>query len=335
MIRPFLNLNTMLSLKKYIGLLGISLALWQCGPADEIPAVDIHIERLEQTLMNLSDTAQVHAFLVKHEDVTRAFFRAYPDDPAFISYLMQLTQHPDTRKLHDQTQAYFGDLTDIETQLEQAFGRIKSYYPNFRPPRVVTLFSGLQNDVYVSDSLMVIALEAFVGPKALFRPQQPDYILRRYEKESLVPTLIRLLADSYAKSNTGDRTLLNDMIYFGKTFEFTQTMLPEVPPHRIIDYADTTYQQTWYAQDLVWAHFVDHQLFFELNPRTKEKYIGERPAVPEIGPACPGRIGQWVGWRIVNAYRTENPKVTFVDIMENKEANQILQKSAYRGQVGE
>lgn len=325
----------MISVHQYIGLLGLSFLLLNCSPSNDPPTVDVTIERLEQTLMTLTDTAHVHSFLQEHEDITRAFFRAYPDDPAFISYLTQLTQHPDTRKLHDQTQAYFGDLTDIETQLEQAFGRIKSHYPNFRPPRVVTLFSGLQNDVYVSDSLMVIALEAFVGPKALYRPQQPEYILRRYEKESLVPTLIRLLADSYTKSNAGDGTLLSDMVYFGKTFEFTQTMLPEVPPHRIIDYADTTYQQTWYAQDLVWAHFVDNQLFFERNPRTKEKYIGERPAVPEIGPACPGRIGQWVGWRIVNAYRTENPKVTFVEMMENRDANLILQQSAYRGQVAD
>lgn len=325
----------MIPLKKIGGWLALAMLLWQCSPSAETTPVDINIERLERTFMNLSDSAEVHRFLQTHEDITRAFFRAYPDDPAFIAYLTELTKHPDTRKLHEQTQAYFGDLADIEASLEQAFGRIKSYYPNFRPPRVVTLFSGLQNDVYVSDSLMVIALEAFVGPTALYRPQQPAYILRRYEKESLVPTLIRLLADSYAKSDPSDGTLLNDMIYFGKTFEFTQTMLPEVPPHRIIDFADTTYQQTWYAQDLVWAHFVDNQLFYERNSRVKEKYLGERPVVPEIGPACPGRIGQWIGWRIVNAYRTENPKVTFVEMMENRQANQILQKSAYRGQVAD
>lgn len=315
--------------------LGIALAcsFWQCSADPELPEVDIQIERLEQDLMELQDSSQVHAFLKKNEDVTRAFYRAFPDDPAFIAYLTQLTQHPDTRALHTQTQQYFGDMKDLETQLEQAFGRIKSYYPDFKPPRIVTTFSGLQNDVYVSDSLMVIALEAFVGPTAKFRPQQPEYILRRYEKESLVPTLIRLLSDSYAKSDPADGSMLADIVYFGKTFEFTQTMLPEVPAQRIIDFADSTYQQTWYAQDLVWAHFVDNQLLFEKNPRVKEKYIGERPVVSEIGPACPGRIGQWVGWRIIQAYRTENPKVSFVDMMMNPDANQILQKSAYRGQV--
>lgn len=316
-----------------LGIITTSFGFWQCQSDPEVPAVDIRLERLEQDLMGLEDSVQVHAFLKKHEDITRAFFRAYPDDPAFVSYLTQLTQHPDTRALHQQTQAFFGDMNDIETQLEQAFGRIKSYYPDFKPPRVVTLFSGLQNDVYVSDSLIVIALEAFVGPTAKFRPQQPEYILRRYEKESLVPTLIRLLSDSYAKSNPADGSLLADIVYFGKTFEFTQTMLPDVPAQRIIDYADTTYEQTWYAQDLVWAHFVDNQLLFEKNPRTKEKYIGERPVVSEIGPACPGRIGQWVGWRIVQAYRAENPKVSFVELMNNPDANQILQKSAYRGQM--
>ncbi|MDP5120498.1 MAG: gliding motility protein, partial [Spirosomaceae bacterium] len=67
--------------------------------------------------------------------------------------------------------------------------------------------------------------------------------------------------------------------------------------------------------------------------RVKERYIGERPGVPEIGPACPGRIGQWLGWRIVQAYREENPNSSLADLMKITNAQEILKGSKYRGNI--
>lgn len=329
-------------MKQIIGWVGIffSLFMVSCQSNDEgvdVSKIDmkVSINRLDKTLMAVSTKEDVAKFLTQNEAITRSFYRAYPDDTAFIAYLYDLTQHPETKALYSQTDAYFGDLKAIEKQFEDAFKRIKFYYPQFKAPAIYTTFSGLQNDLYVSDSLIVIALESFVGPDAKYRPQLPAYILTRYQKESLVPTVIRLLSDSYIKSDIADQTLLGDMVYFGKSFEFTKTMLPDVPAHLIIDYTDSTYQKTWYAQDLVWAHFIDKGVLYEKTPRLKEVYLGERPFVIEIGPECPGRIGQWIGWRIVDAYRTQNPSFTFVEVMENKNAQDILQKSKYRGEIAD
>ena len=328
--------------KQIIGWVGIIFSLFMVSCQSNEKGVDISkldmavsITRLDKTLMAVSSKEDVARFLSENEAITRSFYRAYPDDTAFVSYVYELTQHPETRALYNQTDTYFGDLKDLQKQFEEAFKRIKFYYPQFKAPAIYTTFSGLQNDLFVSDSLIVIALESFIGPEAKYRPQLPVYMLTRYQKESLVPTVIRLLSDSYVKSEIADQTLLGDMVYFGKSFEFTKTMLPDVPAHLIIDYTDSTYQKTWYAQDLVWAHLIDKGVLYEKTPRLKEVYLGERPFVVEIGPACPGRIGQWVGWRIVNEYRTQNPSLSFVEVMENKNAQDILQKSKYRGEIAD
>ena len=71
---------------------------------------------------------------------------------------------------------------------------------------------------------------------------------------------------------------------------------------------------------------------YETNDRVKEKYLGDRPKVIEIGEDCPGRIGQWLGWRIVSRYRTENPSISLIDLMENANARDIFEKSKYKGQ---
>lgn len=112
-------------------------------------------------------------------------------------------------------------------------------------------------------------------------------------------------------------------------------MLPGVADSLIIAMPDSSLISNWYAQDLIWAHFIDRELLYEQNPRVKEKYLGERPTTAEIGPSCPGRIGQWLGWRIVDKFRTENPDVSFKELMQMEDAQEILRLSKYRGIVEE
>ena len=60
------------------------------------------------------------------------------------------------------------------------------------------------------------------------------------------------------------------------------------------------------------------------------KYIGERPNIPEIGKQCPGRIATWVGWQIVRKYMEEHPQVSLQQLMEEKDAQKIFQQSKYK-----
>ncbi len=301
---------------------------------EEINTENVEIIRFDKELMAVKSTEELTALLNKYPFYSRMLYRAFPEDTAFVNHIFYITQHPDTRKLYSETGSSFGDMGDLKKEFARAFTNIKKDYPDFKEPKIYTTFTGLENDLFVSDSLIIISLEAFLGPKATYRPDQPAYILSRYDKPYIVPSVIRLLSDRFIRGNQ-ESALLNDMIYFGKSFEFTKEMLPDVPDSLIICLPDSSLKSNWYAQDLIWAHFIDKSLLYEQNPKTKEKYIGERPKVPEVGPSCPGRIGQWLGWRIVDKFRTENPDVSFVDLMNITDYQDILKRSKYRGEVEE
>lgn len=319
------------------GIWALSFFLISCGGSDSLDVSDIEvpfeIERFERKLIAVKSKAELTELLKQNEPYVRSLYRAFPEDTAFVSHLYYLCTHPETRKLYDQTQAEFGDLEDFKKELEGAFKHIKYYYPAFKAPKIMTTFTGLENDIFVSDSLVIIALEAFVGPKALYRPDQPDFILNRYSKEYLVPTIIKFLSNSYVKTTGGDQTFLADMMFFGKALEFTKEMMPSTPDSLIMGYSEQVLQDTWNSQDLVWGHFIDKNLLYNQNPSIKEKYLGERPAVPEIGPKCPGRIGQWIGWRIVKRYRLEEKEISFQELMAQENPGEIFQKSKYKGQL--
>lgn len=299
----------------------------------ELVPETVKIIRLDKQLTNIKTSKELQKFLIENPVYTRSFYRAFAEDTAFVNHLFYIYNQPDSKAFYEETAASYGDLSDIERDLGRAFVRIKEQFPDFKSPKVVATFTGLENDLYVSDSVIYIALEAFAGKSASYRPQQPNYILERYQKEYIVPTIVRFISDKYNVSDAIDNSLLSDMLYFGKAFEFTASVLPEVESNIIIAYPDTSMRQVWNAQGIIWAYFLDNQLLYEQNARAKERYIGERPAVPEIGPACPGRIGQWLGWRIIQAYREENPDVTVADLMKINNSQEVLRGSKYRGEI--
>jgi hypothetical protein len=295
--------------------------------------VKVNVKRFERDLMAVKSKAELQTLLNANHVYVKSLYRTFPDDTAFVSHLYGLVSHPETKRLHEQSQKQFGDLSKLKAEFELAFKHIKYYYPDFKSPQIMTTFTGLENDIYISDDLIIIALEAFVGPKALYRPNQPQYILDRYSPEYIVPTVVRFLSNSYNKLDQKDQSFLADMIYFGKSLEFTKIMMPNTPDSLILGYSPKMLDETWKAQDLIWGHFVDKKLLYEQNPAVKERYFGERPAVVEIGPGCPGRVGQWLGWRIVKRFRTEKTDQTFQQVMANPNAQEIFNGSKYRGQT--
>lgn len=301
-----------------------------CGKGSDAPETPVTIERFDRELMEVKSEAELKKLLEQNRAVSDLLFGV--TDTSFTGDIFHMVQHADARKLYEQTRETFGDLKAMELSFGRAFDEIRKLYPDYTPPRIVAGFSGLRNDLVVTDSLVVISLESFIGSKALYRPDQPDYMLRRFAPEYVVPNVIRFLSNRFNKVDFTTDSFTTDMIFFGKSLEFSRAVLPHVEDSLIIGYTNREMQNAFEYQDVVWAHIIDRELLNSENPAVNAKYFGERPYVGEIGPDCPGRIGQWLGWRIVELYRMKNPEVTIQELMRNEDAGAILRGSKYRGQ---
>ena len=299
---------------------------------------DITLIRFDQQLFSDKSPDSIRALLNRNTAVAQLYFNANGagNDTALVHELTNRVNNPALNELNAQVQAEFGDMTDLRNQLTTAFTNIKKDFPDFHSPKVTTVVTGfLGPDLVVTDSLIVIGLDYFAGPKAKYRPQGPEYpqyILRRYAKDYIVPAIVFAISDKYNATNRADLTMLADMVYYGKGYVFTKTMLPAVADSLVIGYSDKQLTQTFNAQDIVWAHFIDNQLLYQTNPAIKQRYLNERPFTAEIGQGCPGAIGRWVGWRIVGRYHDEHSNVTIADLMHNADARHIFEQSGYKGQ---
>jgi gliding motility-associated lipoprotein GldB len=295
-------------------------------------AIDVTFERLEQKLFSAETTGEIKSFLEENKLVAE-YFLPFPEgtpDSAKINKLFELISNDGLQKLYQESRQNFGELTGLQKQFESAFKHIKYYYPEFKAPKIQTIVTGFGRDLLVTDSLIVIGLDYFIGNKASFRPDAPAYILRTFQPEYIVPKVVLLMSQQYNQINPQDKSLLSDMIYYGKSYEFTSHMLPQVHDSLLLEYSSEQLTQSDENRDVIWGHFVDKQLLYETSYFTKTRYVDPRPYTAEIGAKAPGAIGRWLGWEIVKAYMREQ-KPTLQQLMKTDNAQTIFVQSKYKG----
>jgi len=321
----------------------VSLALFSCGKEEEacavqpdVSAVKVQLDfvQLQDSLVHVPSKQKLVAFLTRYPVIRDEVFRRaeYPGDSAFIDELFHKFNDPHLDTLAADTKRVFGDLTGLAAEFEAAFTNLKYYYPDFTPPRIQTVISGLDTDLVVSDSLIIVSLDFFLGKGAKYRPKSYEYLLRKYDPDDIVPScmLIYGISPRFNKSDLSDRTALADMVAFGKSFYFAKRMLPCVPDSVLIWYTPEEIKGSRANEGLIWKRFVESQVLYATNHKVKQDYLGERPNTIQVGEKCPGRIGQWVGWQIVNHYADKHPDKTLPAIMEEDQSQRMFKDSSYK-----
>ena len=296
-------------------------------------ALPIAVTRLERALFAVRSKEELQGFLQQHPCFAQKFLGlATPqDERRLVDKLYAMINDPSMRQLYEEVERVFGDFSGIQQQFTQAFRYLRYYYPAFEMPQIVTFITGMGTDLSVSDDLIVIGLDFFLGEGARFKPiQLPQYLLNTYQPAYIVPKVILLLSQRFNQMDAKDQTLLADMLYYGKAYYFTKAVLPGVEDHLLIGYTAKQFQEVHKHQAIVWEHFIDNALLYETNHLVKQKYISDRPFTAELGPQCPGNIGRWLGWEIVKRYVTTNPGIKLPEVMRNPNAQLLFTQAKYR-----
>jgi hypothetical protein len=321
------------------------LVVWGCSSSEEETCVfqpdissDIafEFESFEDSLVDFDSKAEMVSFFTRERLVRDYIFRRteYPNDSVYINEVFRRLSNPHIDTLLRQTKKVFGDGSELRAQFAEAFSNIKYYYPDFTPPKVQTVISGLDADMFVSDTLIIVSLDSYLGPGAKYRPNVYEYQLRQYQKQNIVPSAMMIygIDDRFNKTKLEDKTVLADMIAYGKAFYFARHMLPCTPDSVFIWYSPEEIAGSRKNQDLIWARLLQDKVLFATNNIVKQKYLADRPKTLEVGEKCPGRIAQWIGWQIVNAYMNRHEETTLPSLMSQPDAQKIFKESNYKPQ---
>lgn len=297
---------------------------------------DLEIVRLEQDFFAARSENEVRYLLEKFPEVTALVLdeASYPNRDSLVQQLLRVHGDSSMQALNAAVGSEFADISDIKQELEQAFAYLKSYYPDFRAPKVYTYVSGFGIDLLVEENVLVIGLDYFLPNDHAFQPDLPRYIASRYDRKHLVPMIVLALSSRYNTLDPADNSLLAEMLYYGKAYHFVKAILPCTEDQYIIGYTPEQIKASWDNEDLIWAHFVENELLFQTNPFEIRKYIGEAPATDAISPEAPGRLGRWIGWNIVEEYQTKQD-FSLLELMQEVDAKKMFKNSGYRPRGGQ
>ena len=293
---------------------------------------EVKIKRVEEQLFKIKSRDEAIAFMNNNALFADKFLRrkGYPNDTILGGMLFRLAADHRMDTLVADCEKSFANTDTITREFSDAFKHIKYYYKDFKQPEVDFVITGMGQDLVVSDSLVVVGIDFFLGRSSKYRPMLPEYVLHKYRKPFIVPLIVREVSRKYNEFDVLDNTLLAEMIWHGKALYFTKQMMPCVNDSILLGYTPRQMADLDKHQGDVWNHFVSNKLLFERSHATVNKYVSERPYTAEIGPKCPGMIGAWLGYEIIKRYMQENPSVTLQALMKDKDAKAIFTKSKYK-----
>lgn len=298
----------------------------------EVNATSFTFIRFEQELKTASSSVAVKGLLAKHSNFASIFLGLdqIPED-TLVSELMRLKASPYIDTMNRDVERYFNpQAADFQKDLGQAFTRVKTNFPNFKVPKVYSVVSGFGADLAFGDSLVVISVETFLSNSGRYRmPNVPQYLLRRLNPPYLVPSIMLGISNQYNVSDLMDATLLGEMIRWGKGYYFVKQTLPCTPDSLIFGFTAKELAFCNKEMPALWAHFLKNRLLFQTNHMLITKYCGERPFINEISKEAPGRLGRWLGYKIVEKYALESGK-PLAAIMQVEKAQELLNNSKFK-----
>ena len=83
-------------------------------------------------------------------------------------------------------------------------------------------------------------------------------------------------------------------------------------------------------EQAIWNRIMEKRDLFKTESMVLSSYINDGPFTAEVTQESPGRLGQWVGWRIVESYMHNNKSATLNELMNETDAQKILEQSFYK-----
>lgn len=235
--------------------------------------------------------------------------------------------------LNREVEKEFPDFESERHDLETLFKHIEYYYPKTPLPTVVTVTSDVdyRNSVILSDTLLIVALDTYLGSEHKFYVGIQRYLTQNFNKEQIDVDVASAFAEKILGSRPQGRRFLDEMVFQGKRLYLMQHLLSLKDPNTIMGYTEAQWQWARDNEVNIWTYFVERKLLFSTDSTLLNRFINPAPFSKfnmEFDTDSPPRLGRYIGWQMVQAY-SENSEVTLQELMRLS-TDEIFNNSNYK-----
>ena len=309
-------------------------------PNVEDVQVNLNVVPVYQDIHNMDTMkieSEIQPVLSKYPEFMNAYSHRIvrlgdPEAPDYLDRLYGFVTYQANKDIYAKSKEVFPDFKDFEDELLQGFKHYKHYMPDANIPDIYLMISGFSQSIAVDSAWLGLSIEKYLGQDCEFYAwlDIPKYLRKGMTKEKMAPDVLRAIAlTNYTYNNKVD-DLINNMVYKGKIRYFVHRMFPDIQDTLLFDY--TAQQMLWcnnHEADM-WSSLVEWKHLFKEDRMLIQKYTGDAPFTSNFGNNSAPRAGEFIGYKIVEAYMKKNKTMTLKALMEEQDGRKILAASNYR-----
>lgn len=221
------------------------------------------------------------------------------------------------------------DISSIEKELSVGMNLLLEAFP-LKRPRVYMHVSGLEQNVIVTDEILSLSADKYLGENyLLYQHFFYDYQRCLMTVDRMVPDyLLGFLMANYPFRGNPD-VLLERMLYEGKLRYVLSLFLPERKEWESLAYSKEEFAWCLNNESSIWKAIVEHKHLYTPDQRVTMQYLNDAPYTTTLPNESPGRVGVWVGYRIVSAYMKRHKQCSPADLMA-LDAQTLLKGARYK-----
>lgn len=163
------------------------------------------------------------------------------------------------------------------------------------------------------DSVMLIALNHYLGADFEGYSHWPYFMRRTKTPENMPYDMAEaLVATSYPFKGNG--TLLSRLLYEGALAHAKQS-LAGGDAASALGYDESTWKSLLDNEAAMWHSIVADRLLYDTSQGTVDRLVAPSARVTVLGTEAPGRVGRFIGYRIVESYIKNNPDTTLPQLL--------------------
>jgi len=231
--------------------------------------------------------------------------------------------------------ARFDDIDSIEKvlfKLENNISKILNFSDNREYYAVVSPYT---QSIYMSDSLMFVALNHYLGK------DYPGYgYFENYQRITKTPKHLPYdIAEAIVKSKypyqyRDGNTVLNVLLYNGAIMAAIMNIVPDAEEAEALGYSID--QLLWLDENEkeAWNALIGRRLLYSTSMIDADRLVKPSPSTSILHQQCPGRAGRYIGYQIVKSFLENNKEMSVSQLLSPSfyNDNQSLIKSKYNGE---
>lgn len=211
----------------------------------------------------------------------------------------------------------FSSTERLEKRLGTLNANMCEQLPSLPSYSYYGILSPYRQQVILVDSVVFVALNHYLGSEHEAYSSMPDYA-RHTKTEEYIPADIAeaIVAVEHPFTASGNEpAAVNYFIYEGALLKAVSSLTGEDDISFLLGWTPDQLATVQASEAEIWRKMAAGNMIYSTDMSMGRQLCAPAPSSAPISGELPGRIGRYIGYRIVNSYLANNPDTNLSDIL--------------------